>query len=54
MKTNLLTKFVKIFLAASLLVFAFGKASAQAALGSAQQSLHATVPGNDNGSTEGF
>ena len=47
-------KIVKILLAASLLSLAFGKISAQVNVGSAQQSLHATNPGDDTGVEEGF
>jgi hypothetical protein len=47
-------KTVKILLAASLLALALGKASAQVNVGSVEQSLHATGPGDDNGAGESF
>jgi hypothetical protein len=46
-------KIFKILLAASLFALALGKVSAQVNLGSVQQSLHATTPG-DTGVDESF
>jgi hypothetical protein len=47
-------KTVKILLAASLLALALGKVSAQVNIGSVQQSVGATTPGDPLGTGEGF
>ena len=47
-------KIVKILLTASLLVLALGKVSAQVNIGSVQQSVGATDPGDPPGTGESF
>jgi hypothetical protein len=47
-------KTVKILLAASLLALALGKVSAQVNVGSIEQSMRVTDPGESPGNGEGF